>query len=248
MSQQLLDSHHSACSAAGAIDVQENSANLKGVSVQTSSAQSTVDTYLELALRPDIEALADLVLAEVEQTGSIAVYDSLLQPALEEVGRRWERDELTVADEHLVTALTEQVLTRMRRRSISGPMAVVACTPDNAHRVGAVMVADTMALAGWNAVVLGAHTPLEDLATLCTTRDARMIALSVGIEDELGQLEDELRQLRSRIDVDVPILIGGGALRRHVDWAAPDGVVVCTSVTDLLTLARSHLPEGRTGS
>lgn len=202
----------------------------------------TVDTYLDLALLPDVEGLAELVLGRVATQGALPVYERLLQPALEEVGRRWENDELTVADEHLVTALTEQVLTRVGRRVTSGPMAVVACTPGNEHRVGAVMVSDTLGLAGWNPALLGARTPFEDLAALCSARHVRLVALSVGIEEELGVLGPQLERLRLRVGPDVHVIVGGGAVRRQEGWHAPAGVTVCTSVSELLGLARELLP------
>lgn len=202
----------------------------------------SVDTYLDLALLPDVEGLAELVLEQVAMQGALGVYERLLQPALEEVGRRWENDELTVADEHLVTALTEQVLTRVRMRATSGPIAVVACTPDNEHRVGAVMVSDTLCMAGWSPMLLGARTPLEDLAALCSTRDVSLVALSVGIAEELGVLGPQLERLRLRVGREVHLVVGGGALRRRPDWHAPAGITVCTSVLELLGVARELLP------
>ncbi len=202
----------------------------------------SVDAYLDLALLPDVEGLAELVLGQVAERGALPVYEDLLLPALEEVGRRWENDELTVADEHLVTALTEQVLTRVRRRVTSGPTAVVACTPGNEHRVGAVMVSDTLGLAGWNPMLLGAGTPFDDLAARCRARDVRLVALSVGIEEELEVLGPQLERFRLRIGPHVDVILGGGALRRQPDWQAPAGMTVCTSVLDFLAVARRLLP------
>ncbi len=202
----------------------------------------SVDSYLDLALLPDVEGLAELVLDQVAALGALPVYERLLQPALEEVGRRWENDELTVADEHLVTALTEQVLTRVRRKSTSGPIAVVACTPGNEHRVGAMMVSDALGSAGWNPMLLGARTPFEDLAALCAARGVQLVALSVGIEEELGVLAPQLERLRLRVGPDMHVIVGGGALRRQPGWHAPDGMSVCTSVVDLPGIAREFLP------
>ncbi len=206
----------------------------------------SVDAYLEMALVPDVEGLAELVLGRVAEQGALPVYELLLQPALEEVGRRWENDELTVADEHLVTALTEQVLTRVRRRVTSGPMAVVACTPGNEHRVGATMVSDTLGSAGWNPMLLGARTPFEDLGALCAARDVRLVALSVGIEEELGVLGPQLERLRLRVGPEVHVIVGGGALRRQPDWHPPVGMTVCNSVLGLLDVARELLPAPAT--
>ena len=115
--------------------------------------------------------------------------------------------------------------------------------PGNEHRVGVAMVTDTLGLAGWNPMLLGARTPFEDLAALCSARDVELIALSVGIEEELGVLAPQLERLRLRVGPDVHVILGGGALRRQPHWRAPAGMTMCTSVLELLVVARELLPD-----
>ena len=206
-----------------------------------------VDQYIELALRPDVEGLAALVDATVTEQGTLACYDTLIRPALVEVGARWERDELTVGDEHLITSVTEQVLARLSQRHAGSPhVAVAACTPGNRHRVGLAMIADAVGLAGWQPVVLGAETPTRDIGHVARDRGAALIALSLGLDEELDELTAVLETLRHDVGDHVHILVGGGPLTRTA-WEPPPGVEVCSSATEAhaagsLLLGRLHSP------
>jgi methanogenic corrinoid protein MtbC1 len=205
-----------------------------------------VDRYIELALQPEVEGLASLVDATVAEHGTLACYDTLIRPALVEVGARWERDELTVGDEHLITSMTEQVLAGLSQRPAgSTHVAVVATTPGNRHRVGLVMTADALGLAGWQPVVLGAETPIRDIGHLARERGAALIALSLGLDEELGGLTAALETLRDDVG-EVHILVGGGPLARNA-WEPPPGVEACSSATEAhaaasLLLERLHSP------
>ena len=41
------------------------------------------------------------------------VYLKVLQPSMYEIGRRWEANEITVASEHMATAITQYVMVRL---------------------------------------------------------------------------------------------------------------------------------------
>jgi MerR family transcriptional regulator, light-induced transcriptional regulator len=197
-----------------------------------------IDRYLELALTPDTVGLARLFETQVAAEGAAATYDRLVQPALELLGARWERDEITVADEHLVTALTEQLLAGVGDRRGGGPTAVVACTPGNEHRLGALIAADGLRRAGWQPRLLPPATSYAGIVRACEEGRARLLALSVGMDDELAVLDGELRRLRAAIGRTTPILVGGGAVRRRADWRPPAGVSSGRTAADALREGR----------
>jgi methanogenic corrinoid protein MtbC1 len=60
---------------------------------------------LAAVLRPDARRARELIAAAVEAGAHVeSLYLKVLQPALEEVGLRWERAEISVAREHLLAA------------------------------------------------------------------------------------------------------------------------------------------------
>jgi MerR family transcriptional regulator, light-induced transcriptional regulator len=197
-----------------------------------------IDRYLELALTPDAEGLTRLFEQQLAAGGAEATYDRLVQPALERLGARWERDEITVADEHLVTALTEQLLAGIAVRRGGGPSAVVACTPGNEHRLGALIAADGLRRAGWQPRLLPPPTSWAGIVRACEQGRVSLLALSVGTDDELTVLDEDLRWLRAAIGPSTPILVGGGAVRRRTDWQPPPGVSSGTTAADVLREGR----------
>jgi MerR family transcriptional regulator, light-induced transcriptional regulator len=201
-----------------------------------------VSHYIELALRGDLDGLATLVEEVTDRAGPLAHYDLLIRPALAEVGDRWERGLLTVGEEHLITALSEQLAAGLSRRASarSDNVAVIACTPGNQHRVGLLAVAEALALAGWNPLVLGSDTPTQELARMARDRNAGLVALSVGLDAELPTLDEQLRRLRRVVRPDAAILVGGNALFR-ADWLAPPYVIACDSASQAYAEAWHHL-------
>ena len=75
------------------------------------------EAYIAAVLKPDSRGAHRLV----EEAGDAGVpvrrlYLEVLQPALHEVGRLWERARIGVAHEHLATQITQSVLARLSAR------------------------------------------------------------------------------------------------------------------------------------
>src|SRR5690348_11552882 len=105
------------------------------------------DDYLAALLAGDAVRARHLIGSAVDEGAPVAdVYLSVLTPALDEIGRRWETGEIGVAWEHRASAITEGILgtlaPRMRVPPSSGRLAVVACTEGEMHALGARMVGD----------------------------------------------------------------------------------------------------------
>jgi len=160
------------------------------------------DAYLAALLACD-PGRARSVVAEAVDDGTTPeeLYLHVFQPALQEVGHRWAVGEITVADEHLATAVTHQLLDelspRMRAAPWGGRLAVVSSTPDELHALGVRMVADFLEADGWEVLQLGAATPAGDLLALVEREAPDVVALSTTTPRSLPGIADVLRQLRS---------------------------------------------------
>jgi len=144
------------------------------------------------------------------------VYLGVLQPALYELGRRWADGTVNVAFEHYGSAVTERLLgvlaERLRTPPAGGRLAVVACTPDELHALGARMVADFLESDGWEVVHLGATTPPDDLAALAADEGADVVVLSTAMVERADGARAAVRALAA-LDPRPLIVIGGQAWR-----------------------------------
>ena len=175
------------------------------------------ERYLAALLASDrarCTALVEELLAA--DVGLKDLYVHLFQRALYRVGELWERQRVSVAVEHLATAITERLLTLVQARVFSGATRehaiVIACVANEYHDLGGRMVADLCELQGWRGYFLGADTPLPDLLTLIEERRPTLVGLSLSIYFNLSALLDALDAVTAA-HPDLPILVGGQAFR-----------------------------------
>ena len=92
----------------------------------------------------------------------------LIGPTLVAVGNRWERGELSVADEHrasvVVTRLISRLGARFARRGVKRGTVVLAAPPGELHALPVAITANLLRWRGFDVMELGADTPAEALA------------------------------------------------------------------------------------
>ena len=89
-------------------------------------------------------------------------YLQVVQPCLYQVGNLWQRGVISVAQEHLASAVVARVMAvaydRVEPMHQLQGKAVVTAAPHNFHEIGARMLADCLGLDGWEVDYLGANT------------------------------------------------------------------------------------------
>lgn len=144
------------------------------------------------------------------------LYENLVCRSLYEVGERWEQGHISVATEHLATAISESLLnltySRLFATPRNGRVAVVACVANEYHQIGGKMVADIFELHGWRGYFLGANTPLADLKTLLAEKRPDVLALSLALPANLDRLTHAATEVHAAFPA-LPIVVGGQAFR-----------------------------------
>lgn len=144
------------------------------------------------------------------------VYQDLVQRSLYDVGSLWEMGKVSVATEHLATAITESLLNlvypRLFLRPRNGKVAVVSSLANEHHQIGGKIVADMFELHGWRSHYLGANTPPRDLFELVRTKKPDAVALSLTVYLGFDTLYQAASELHNSFP-ETPILVGGQAFR-----------------------------------
>jgi methanogenic corrinoid protein MtbC1 len=147
------------------------------------------------------------------------LYLGVFQPAMHEVGRLWEVTEITVAQEHLATAITQSVMAQLYSyifsRSPIGRTMVATCIGGELHELGIRMVADFFEIEGWDVYYLGANMPIEDVISMVYEQQAELLAISVTLNSHVPRARDLIRALRNTdLGKSVKVLIGGQPINR----------------------------------
>ncbi len=198
---------------------------LRGSSAESPSIEENrlLDTrarrFFEAIFEGDESAASREVLFSVAEGRRIVdVYQQMLTPALHETGRLWQRNELSISKEHSMTAVTERVMAQLIELTPTRPhreFSVVSCAPENAqHQIGARMVADAFALAGWHSTYLGGNVPLEDLLAYLDDVSVDVLALSATLGRDLMPIRSLISELENR-PLSPVVLVGGRAFALH---------------------------------
>jgi methanogenic corrinoid protein MtbC1 len=127
----------------------------------------------------------------------------------------WQDNKISVAEEHLATAVTQIAMARLYDGFCgsalpNGRMLLAACAATERHEVGLRMVCDLLELEGWDARYLGAAVPEEALVGMVVSRQPDAVALSASIAPHLPQLRAMIRAVRAACGARAPFIIVGG--------------------------------------
>lgn len=180
------------------------------------TAEEARARYLRAVLagsrREAMAAVDDAVRAGL---GIRPLYLEVFQPVMREIGRLWQENRITVADEHLATAITQAAMARLYDELFAGdaapgPLLVAACADQERHELGLRMICDVLEMEGWDTVFLGASVPVEDLVRMVLDRRPQVVALSASISPHLARVRQAIEGIRAAVPEGGPVIVVGG--------------------------------------
>jgi methanogenic corrinoid protein MtbC1 len=137
------------------------------------------------------------------------VYEVVL-PLVHHVGARWADGELSIAEEHLVTAMLRNLLASLTHgRAGHGRPFVLATPAGERHEIGLLLVALLARDAGIDVVHLGVDLPAADIATAAARTQACVVGLSVVAGKNRARACAEVAAIQSALPADVVLWLGG---------------------------------------
>lgn len=158
-------------------------------------------SYLESLLAGGRIRAEELVMAaHRDGVGVKDLYLHVFQPALREIGRLWQSNLLTVAEEHFFTAATQMVMARLYPQVFAGgkngKSMLATCVSGELHEIGMRMVADIFELEGWRTFYLGANTPPTAVAKMVAESAVDVVAISATISSHVPAVAGLIGKLR----------------------------------------------------
>ena len=131
-----------------------------------------------------------------------------------EIGRLWQTNEVSVAQEHYCTAATQLVMSQLYPYLFSaqknGQKMIATSIGGELHEIGMRMVADFFEMDGWDTYYIGANTPNESIIQTLEENQAQLLGISATLTPHVSAVENLISQIRStEYGKNVKILVGG---------------------------------------
>lgn len=171
--------------------------------------------YMETALRGDNKESLGLMHGAM-QAGVTLTEASvrLIQPAMVEIGRLWQENRISVSQEHLASAISQNVMARAYLHADFalpvGRKAMFAGVAGNHHSLGLRMLSDAFETQGWDVVFLGADVPVADLIRQVDADRPDLLCLSLSLPGHLAQTKETIERLRAELGNRCPPIWVGG--------------------------------------
>lgn len=175
----------------------------------------------------------------------------VIQPALYRIGEKWQANQVTVAQEHMATAIVQSVMTVGLLRSPPPAMiskrVLLACVEGNNHAIGLRMVADAFQLGGWDVQYLGANVPTPALVAQAAEWKPDLVGLSVSFPQQLRVVRAIIAQLGERFGNARPaVIIGGLAINRFNKLAGVVGADACMTDAQAAVASANNMVSNQT--
>jgi len=215
--------------------------------LQGDEYQALKQEYLDAILRGDRRVVTQLVTdARAQGVAVVDLYEHIIGPAMHRLGDLWYQDEISVAQEHVATAVTELILAQCydwlledTEPTIEGA-AVLACPGEEQHHLGLRMFADILDAMGMDTYYLGARTPVDELPGMLRRVDARLLGLSISMPANLPALQSAL-EIIHRSFPGIPVLVGGRGIARRENLLDSHGIRFAPTIGVGMSLARRLL-------
>lgn len=180
------------------------------------SLQAEEKQYMDFLLQGQRMEALHLVQELLAKDGDIRRIYTLFRNVLYQVGLLWQIGKINVAQEHYITAATQQVISHLyphifsQKSALPGKVVVGACATGELHEIGIRIVCDLLEMDGFDTHYLGANTPVRSLIDYAAGQAADAILLSVTLSVHLNNLQAMITSIKEDPRTKaVPVIVGG---------------------------------------
>lgn len=169
--------------------------------------QSLRGEYLEAVARFDSRRAYEILMRAATFLERRELVFEMVVPIIHEVGDRWARGELGVAQEHMVSSQIRSAVSSLLRFSPpreGAPQLLFATPPGHRHELGVLVGALLAVTKGLDPLYLGPDLPFEELKWAARMSKAEVVVLGIARDVtamEAQELPVMLEQLANEVEV-----------------------------------------------
>ncbi|HEY2260905.1 MAG TPA: homocysteine S-methyltransferase family protein [Solirubrobacteraceae bacterium] len=170
-------------------------------------------------LRRKKEGVEDWIDASVEKIGAVPTLNTVLLPAMKEVGDKFGAGELILPFVLQSAEVMKRAVARLERyldklEGYTKGTVVIATVFGDVHDIGKSLVNTILTNNGYTVVDLGKQVPISNILDAAVEHQATAIGLSALLVSTSKQMPACVQELHER-SLPFPVLIGGAAINRN---------------------------------
>ncbi len=195
---------------------------------QPDNSRQIFERYLQAVLCGGFTQASQVVQEALQASvPAETIYDQIFTPSMREVGQRWQTGQMSVAQEHLATGITEycrNIVYSKQHDKGDKPIGKVMLTSveGNQHTLGLNLLSDVFRWRGWEVYPLFSALPDEEIASAALLYGVDMVCLSVALPSQLIRATSAIETLQQSGWKGI-IEIGGAAFVMHAELALQTG-------------------------
>jgi MerR family transcriptional regulator, light-induced transcriptional regulator len=203
-----------------------------------------VPTFTKAILKGDVQSVTELYTSSIQsKVDSLTFYESVVKPAMYRIGDLWEKNQITVADEHLATASIKYFLASMftpYEVSERHPKGLLFCIEGEQHSLGLELANEIFKEQHWNTRYLGANVPVKDAVTFVQAWKPQAVAISIGMTTSISLLKKCLEEIE-KAQPDIKIFIGGRLISHYnLDFLKKESITTFHDLRELNDYLEEH--------
>jgi MerR family transcriptional regulator, light-induced transcriptional regulator len=148
--------------------------------------------------------------------------DMIIFPSLVKLGEWWEKEELSTAEEHIISNEWIFALSSVRRsfamkRKDDHLKAIVACSNENLHEIPAQCIRIILESLNIETTFLGARTPVSEIVNTQQQNESNLLCLSFSPLDHDVEINKSIEHLVENYQIGKPyyLVLGGNNIDKN---------------------------------
>jgi len=186
--------------------------------------QDEAQQYLNFVLNQKRESAYVLInnLLNKQKIPINDLYYYIFERSQNEIGARWERNEVSVGEEHYASAFTQTIVAslypRILRSETTKEKVILMAIENETHELGIRMIADLFSLDGWDAHYFGGDVPIDDILSVIKKNKPYIVVISATFSKNIIYVKRLIENLK-RESIETKVFVGGHAFNRYPDLA-----------------------------
>ncbi len=147
------------------------------------------------------------------------IYVDVIARAMREIGEMWERNEITIAEEHIASNVIDEIM-KMKISSYTGSSSsnsiLLTVVGSEGHQLPLRIVEDCLEANGWKVFNLERPLPNNEIINFLKGKKINIIGFSVTMKENLDELKNIVKKIRNSFPHMI-LIAGGAAINENIN-------------------------------